>query len=430
MIIAIASALFIWWVIGTRTQAHTIKAGFASAVQLFPGLDVRVDGIDAGKVGDISLVDGVSVVKIGINDEKVWPLHQGTRATARWGTTVGNGTRYIEIDPGPSSAPVIPDGGIIPTEDTVTAVEFDDLFNTFNAETRSRLQGMLKNTAGTLEGREAEVADALEESPKGVSSSAGVIHELARDELALQTLVRDTSQTANVLATNDSQIRDLVDGAARTFDAFGRNAADLQTDIAEFPETLRESRTTLARLDSSIDDLHGLTDDLAPGAKQLRPLAAQLRPAVAQLRDTAPQAISTLRTLTSSGPEITDFLEEGGPFAADLDDTFSSLAPMVGCLRPFSPEFAGFLSNWASFSQNYDHVSHYARVRGITGASEMNIYPPNMQTDDFVKLSGMKYAYPRVPGLGAGQPQYLQRCGYTPDALDPSKDPEDARDKQ
>jgi hypothetical protein len=53
-----------------------------------------------------------------------------------------------------------------------------------------------------------------------------------------------------------------------------------------------------------------------------------------------------------------------------------------------------------------------------------------MQTDDFVKLSGMKYAYPRVPGLGDGRPQYLQRCGYTPDALDPSADPEDARDKQ
>jgi ABC-type transporter Mla subunit MlaD len=427
VIIAIASVLFIWWVISTRVQSHTLKAGFANAVQLFPGLDVRVDGIDAGKVGEISLVDGVSVVEIGIDDESVWPLHQGTRATARWGTTVGNGTRYIEIDPGPESAPEIKDGGIIPTEDTVTAVEFDDLFNTFNAETRGQLQDMLKNTAGTLEGREDEVTAAIEETPGGIESSASVIHELARDELALQTLVRDTSQTAHTLATNESQIRNLVDGAARTFDAFGRNAADLQTDIAEFPETLRESRTTLARLDTSINDLDALMDDLGPGAKELRPLAAQLRPAVSELRDVAPNAVSTLTTLTNAGPDITNFLEEGGPFASDLDETFSSLAPMIGCLRPFAPEFAGFLSNWASFSQNYDSVSHYARVRGITGASQINLYGPNMKSDDYVKLTGSDYAYPRVPGYGDGKPQFLERCGYTPDALDPSADPEDHR---
>lgn len=429
VIILVAVAVFIWWLIGTRTQDHTIRAGFTSAVQLFPGLDVRVDGIDAGKVGDISYVDGVSVVELGIDDPAVWPLHQGTRATARWGTTVGNGTRFIEVDPGPEDAPVIPDGGIIPTDNTVSAVEFDDLFNTFNADTRERLQTMLDTTSGTFEGHEEALSAGLEESPEAFEATAGVFHELSADELALETLVRDTSNTATVLASNDVSIRDLVDGASRTFHAFGSNAADLRTDIAEFPETLRQSRETLARLDGSIHELDLLMTDLRPGARELRPLAAQMRPALSQLRHVAPNALSTIRTVTNAAPDVTEMLRKGSPFAQDLDPLFSDLAPMIGCFRPYAPEFAGFLSNWASFSQHYDSASHYARVRGSSGAIQANIYPPGFKTSTFTKLSGGHYAYPRVPGVGVNNPQFIEKCGYTADSLDPSKDPEDARDE-
>ncbi|MEA2346731.1 MAG: phospholipid/cholesterol/gamma-HCH transport system substrate-binding protein [Thermoleophilaceae bacterium] len=428
MIIAIAAVLFVWWVIGTRTQAHTIKAGFTSAVQLFPGLDVRVDGIDAGKVGKISYVDGVSVVEIGISDERVWPLHQGTRAVARWGTTVGNGTRFIELDPGPDSAPAIADGGIIPTDNTVSAVEFDDLFNTFNADTRESFQTMLANTGGTVVGHEKGLASGLEESPEAFEAAGGVFHELAQDEYSLQRLVSDTSNTASILANNSDAIRNVVAGAAQTFDAFGSNSADLRTDIAEFPETLRQSRTTLSRFDSSINELNGLMNDLKPGAQQLRPLAAQMRPALSQLRHTAPNALSTVRTITNSAPDITAMLRRGAPFSRDIDPLFKNLAPMIGCFRPYAPEFAGFLSNWASFSQNYDSVSHYARVRGSSGAIMNNLYPPGFTTKAFTDLSGDHYAYPRVPGVDAGNPQFIEKCGYTPDSLDPSKDPEDARD--
>jgi hypothetical protein len=49
-----------------------------------------------------------------------------------------------------------------------------------------------------------------------------------------------------------------------------------------------------------------------------------------------------------------------------------------------------------------------------------------MTSSQIVALSsgGMHYAMPRPPGLNAGQPWYQPQCGITPDALNPSKDPE------
>ena len=101
---------------------------------------------------------------------------------------------------------------------------------------------------------------------------------------------------------------------------------------------------------------------------------------------------------------------------------------MIGCLRPFAPEFAGFLSNWASFSQNFDSVSHYARVRGITGASQVNLYGPNIEVGRLRRSSPAPTTHTRACRVyGDGKPQFLESCGYTPDALDPAADPEDHR---
>src|SRR5260370_2710162 len=87
-----------------------------------------------------------AMIGCGIKDGRYWPLHQGTTATLRFGTTIGNGTRYISLSPGPASNPALPENGIITTNHTVAAVEFDEVFTTFDSSTRSPLQPPLPAT--------------------------------------------------------------------------------------------------------------------------------------------------------------------------------------------------------------------------------------------------------------------------------------------
>lgn len=426
---AILVALGIWWIYGTRTQDHEVRAAFTTGVQLYSGLDVRVDGIDAGKVTNIEYQDGQAVVGLGIDDDEVWPLHEGTTAVINWGTTVGNGTRYITIEPGPEDAPEIPEGGLIPSDQTISPVEFDDLFNTFNTKTRDRLQAMLGNTGDTIEGNEAEISAALKNTPGAFESVGNVFAQLIEDEAALQQLVADTENTTSILAARTPEIRDLVSGLAATMDEFGRNENDLRIDIEEFPTTLREARTTLARLDTSVGVLDGLVDDIGPGAQKLSDFAVDARPTLSQLRSTIPNALAVFDAFDNHASNITTMAKRLTKTSKDLDPFFADLAPFVSCLRPYAPEIAGFFSNWNSFTKNFDGTGqHFARTRLSIGAHNFADQPP-LPTETVIGTFGYTYAFPRPPGIGANNDAstafFQPDCGIGPEALDPAADPED-----
>jgi virulence factor Mce-like protein len=427
LIALIALVGFFFWVYQTRVQPHEVKVGFAEALNLARGLNVKVDGIEAGKVTTVEQKDGYAIVGLGIEDDKVWPLHQGTRAIVRWGTTVGDGTRYIELRPGPKSGPEIPEGGIIPTDETVTTVEFDDVFNTFDGRTRTSVRNFARNGTRSLRGRESDLSHTLESTPDALFSTSAVLRDLSTDGQALRHFVRDTSKTTGTISQVSPQLRSLVSGLAATMDEFGAHATAVRHNLERFPGTLVEARTTLARLDTSVDRLDPLLTDIRPGARRLRVLAHEARPALRELRRTVPQAVSTIRTVKHQAPDITSLLRRGQPFARDIDPMFRDLSPMIACIRPYAPEITNFFPTWSGFSKNLDpEEGHFARVRGIFSDSYYS-NQPERSTQEYVATSGDQYAYPRPPGLGdgTGDPWFIRECGYGPETMQPARDPED-----
>jgi virulence factor Mce-like protein len=421
----IAFAIFAWWVYGTRTQPHEVRAVFSDAVSLYSGLDVRVDGIDAGKVKKIENVDGQAIVTLGIEDDDVWPLHRGSTATIRYGSTIGNGTRIVEIEPGPKNAPELPDKGIIPNKDTVETVEFDQLFDTFDKKTRDSMQSMLRGTGDTFGPRAKELSAAVEETGPGLEAIGGFADDLSRDEASLHAFVTNTNRVTRTIAARRQDLSNLVQVAAATFNEFARNTAGIQGSLDRFAPAMRETRTTLTKLDGSVVHLDNLMTDLQPGAAQLGGLASDLRPALASLRETVPLAVKTFRTARQASPSITNLLKKSQPFAAEATPAFTTLAPMVGCIRPYAPDIMGLLASWASFTSNFDGGGHVGRLWANAGPASLTSVPPVMTSKAFTDLTGQKYALVRPPGYLAGKPWFIPECGITPDGIDPTKDPSD-----
>lgn len=421
----VAFAIFAWWVYGTRTQPHEVRAVFSEAVSLYSGLDVRVDGLDAGKIKKIENVDGQAIVTLGIEDDDVWPLHRGTTATIRYGSTIGNGTRIIDIEPGPKNAPELPEKGIIPNGDTVEAVEFDQLFDTFDTKTRAQMQSMLKGTGDTFGPRAKELSAAVEETGPGLDAIGGFADDLSRDEPALRAFVTNTNRVTRTLAARRQDLSGLVQVAAATFNEFARNTAGIQGSLDRFAPAMRETRTTLAKLDGSVGHLDNLMTDLKPGASQLGALASDLRPALASLRETVPLAVQTFRTARQASPSITKLLERSQPFSAEAAPAFTKLAPMVSCIRPYAPEIVGLLTQWASFTRNYDGGGHVGRLQANAGPASLTSVPPAMTSKAFTDATGQKYALIRPPGYLAGKPWFIPECGITAAGIDPTKDPSD-----
>jgi virulence factor Mce-like protein len=420
---AVVAVLIALWAIGTRSQPHSVRAEFVSAVDLYTGLDVTVDGLDAGRINGVKYRGGHAVVEMGI-DNQYWPLPRGTTAAIRYGTTIGNATRFIDLTPGSRSAPAIPQGGVIPLKDTVTPTEFDQVFNTFNAAARSNLRRTLGETGSELGRRGAQLNAGIKSTPAGVAAVSGLAHQVAADQPALSALVANGNRVTATLATRQSQISDLITVADATFHTFATNTAGVADSLDRFPATLSDARTTLQRLNGSIGHLSTLMTALGPGARQLKPLAVALRPALSQLRATVPTAIGLLRTAITAAPPITTLLSDAVPFSHGATPAFTHLAPIVRCITPYSPEAAGLLSTWSSWPSFYDGTANYGRVFANFGLAQPNIYPGRLTPEQFTKLTGQQYALVRPPGYNIGQPWYLPQCGAGHRGLKAASDPE------
>lgn len=402
---------------------HTLRASFDSVVQITDGQEVRLAGRKVGEVGDIRLVDGHPVVELRIEDGDSWPLPRGTRPRIRWGSTTSYLLRYIELQPGPDSAPPLPDRALLPRGDTQSAFELDQAYRIFRGRTDRDTGELVEELGATFDGRARALRRGLEATPGGLDEAGAFTRELAADELALRRLALAGDRTLGALARRERELGEVVDGAAGTFDEFAEHASAQARALDRAPRTFDTSTSTLARLDRSLVGLDALVSDLRPGAPALRRLARSARPALAELRRSAPLAASTLRSGRAAAPSLNQLFSTGTSFLPRFGDVIGQLNPMLGCLRPYGPEIAGFLSTWTGFAKNYDARGHYARSFPL----EYNptILPGTQNSSKAVTdQSELRYAMPRPPGLNAGQPWFQPQCGASPDSLDPAKDPE------
>jgi phospholipid/cholesterol/gamma-HCH transport system substrate-binding protein len=99
------------------------------------------------------------------------PLHEGTRAVIRAASLSGIANRYVELHPGPNSAPKIESGGEISADRTQAPVDLDQLFNTLDPKTRKGLQDLVQGSATQYEGKTKQAGEAIKFFNPALSTS-------------------------------------------------------------------------------------------------------------------------------------------------------------------------------------------------------------------------------------------------------------------
>lgn len=421
--LALAAAVLGWLALSSG-ETHRLRATFQSALQVLPGEQVRIAGRTVGSVASVGLDHGLAIVEMTI-DGSAWPLHQGTTGELRFGSAAGYATRFVELHPGPHAAPSLPQDGVLALAHTTTPVEFDQVFDTFPAPTRAALAGTIQRTPQLLSGHAGDLAATLQRADT-VESLAGAMQDLARDPYALSQLVGGSAGVAGSLAARDGQLARLTDQSATTFATLAATTTAQERALDALPATLTAARGTLSRLDASLGGLSGLVADLAPGASGLRRVAPTLHNTLVTLQQVAPKATATLRTGTRSVPALSRFLDTANAFLPGLTSALSSANPMLDCIRPYTPEIAGFAGTWDGFTENFDGAGHYARIL-VQESPLIPGTPLDSRQATALPSGGLRYAMPRPPGLNAGQPWFLPQCGAGPSSLDPNADPENTR---
>jgi phospholipid/cholesterol/gamma-HCH transport system substrate-binding protein len=390
--------------LGGGSGGYTVKARFQNASQLVKGNLVQVSGQAVGKVQKIDLTpDGQAEITMSIDEDHA-PLRRGTRAIVRQASLSGIANRYVDLTLPAQGAPQIPDGGTIGQDATTSAVDLDQVFNTFDPQTRKDLQAVFKGSQKQYKGQGQAMNEGLLYLNPSLSASSKLFNELNRDTPLLERFVVASSKLVTDVADRRDDLAGLVDNLATTTTAIGSEQAALAESIEQLPPFMRRANTTFLNLRAALDDLDPLVEESKPVAKKLRPFMAELRPLARDARPTfadlaeilrRPGADNDLLELTRLQPSLRNAtvreVEANGDkrqsaFPA-ITRALKDAAPIVASVRPYAPDALGWFDDF-SHSGIYDALGAASRV-GIHASAfalangQLSPVPPQLRGPAF-----------------------------------------------
>ena len=321
--------IFLWLSFGgpipLKPEGYRFEASFREASLLVKEADVRIAGLNVGKVKGKKLVNGETVAEVELDPEYA-PIPKDTQAMLRIKALLGE--TYIELSPGDGSGEMLDDGAQLPKEGIQEAVEIDEIISLFDRPTRRNFQGWIRELATAIDNdRGRDLNDAIGNLPRFVAGADDVLTVLDQEEQALRALVRNSGRTLEAVNERRGQLRQLIGNANDFFGALASRNESLADAVFIFPTFLDESRATFTRLKEFSADTRPLVRDLVP-------VAEDLEPTLRDVGELAPDLEALFRDLDPLIDEAPDTLPSAARFIAGAEPVFESLHPYLRELNP------------------------------------------------------------------------------------------------
>jgi ABC-type transporter Mla subunit MlaD len=271
--------LFLWVTFGGptpfRAKSYQVKVPFNEATQLAEQSDVRISGVNVGKVQSIDLSpNGKQALATVAIDDRYAPLPISTRAILRTKTLLGE--TYVELTPGSRHAPDLADGATLPEANVAESVQLDEIFRTFDAQTRAAFQEWMQEAAVAIDGQGQNLSYALGGLEPAFDEFDKLFRVLSTQQLAVGQLFRNGATTFSALRGQEGQLADLIRSSNAVFQTTARRDRDIEALFRAFPTFLDESKLTTARLKTFALKADPLMRQLVPAAEQLSPTLVAL----------------------------------------------------------------------------------------------------------------------------------------------------------
>jgi phospholipid/cholesterol/gamma-HCH transport system substrate-binding protein len=258
--------LFLWLTFGgpvpLRAEGYRVKVAFPEAATLAQEADVRLAGVNVGKVKTKELDEGAvrTIVTLELKEQYA-PIPKDSRAILRQKTLLGE--TYVEISQGSKSAPKIEDGGEISNQQVEETTQLDEIFTAFDKPTRDAFRDWIEELSASIEnGRGEDLNDAFGNLEGVAVDGARLFKVLDEQNAALKAVVKNTGVVFGAINEQEGALRELIVNANETFEATASRDEALSATFQIFPTFLDESKTTLARLERFAGDTRPLVRDL------------------------------------------------------------------------------------------------------------------------------------------------------------------------
>ncbi|HET8567010.1 MAG TPA: MlaD family protein [Solirubrobacterales bacterium] len=377
--------LFLWVTFGGptpfRAQSYQLKIPFNEATQLAEQSDVRISGVNVGKVQSIDLApNGKQALATVAIDDQYAPLPVSTRAILRTKTLLGE--TYVELTPGSRHAPELGDGATLPEANVAESVQLDEIFRTFDNQTRHAFQEWMQESAVAINGQGQNLSYALGGLEPTFTEFDRLFRVLSTQELAVAQLFRNGATTFRSLRGREGRLADLVRSSNAVFQTTARRDRDIEALFRAFPTFLDESKLTVGRL----KDFSLKADPLM---RQLVPAAEQLSPTLISLAKLSPESKALFEGL---GPVIKRapsgfaafrkiFADEFPPLLRAVEPFARNLNPILVGLKLYKHEATAVFANLAAatnatipVANNQGEQLHYLRAMGPLNPETVSTY--------------------------------------------------------
>jgi virulence factor Mce-like protein len=317
---------------------YNIKVALPNASGLQPSNQVRIAGTRVGLVGSITphqdpRTGRITVIADLKLEKSVEPLPADTRAIVQSVSDIG--LKYLELEKG-SSRQTLKAGSTIPVSRTREPVDIEELFNMFDAKTRTAIKVNTNNFGDGLAGRGLGLNKAIAELRPLVTNAVPVLHNVAAPSTGLRELFialdRAASQTAPVAETN----AELFSNLDTFFAAWASVAPSVEAADREGPAALRQGTYSLPHEAPFYEDAAEFMRLLRPSASSLRSVAPELGHAISVGAVNFAAATKLNTRLAESSQGLAEFAENPVvPLALeDFQETLEVGNPLVAGIAP------------------------------------------------------------------------------------------------
>jgi phospholipid/cholesterol/gamma-HCH transport system substrate-binding protein len=339
--------LYLWLAFGgpipLKPQGYRVQVAFTDAPTLADQADVRTAGVKIGRVVKKQLAPRGNRTLATIElDSRYAPMKADARAILRQKTLLGE--TYVEVTTGTRGAPDLEEGGRLPDARVSRAVEFDELFSTFDKPTRTAFRQWMASAAEAGAGRGRDLSDALGNLPVFAESAQGVVEVLDDRRAALRDLVRNTGRTFEQITADEGALTQLTKRDAELFGELSQRREALAASIRILPTFLQESKLTLARLRAFSVDTEPLIGDLEPVLDDLQPTLASLRRLAPDLENLFDNTDPLISAGDKGLPALSRILRGADPALAATGPFLQQLNPLLRFLELNQTKLTSFLN--------------------------------------------------------------------------------------
>lgn len=381
----------------TRTPTVHISALFDDAYPMSPGNTVKIAGVIVGSVESIEPDNGKARVVMAVSPEAL-PMHTDGKATIITQDLLGE--RYIGLERGTPSAPVLEDGGTLGETQSNKVVDLQDLLNMVDNPTATALAALITTNGEGLRGNGQNASDTIRALAPTMGQVDKLVKVLNAQNSQLNALIDNAQPVAEAVTSNGGKDLDgLVDSTSKLMNTVGDQQVALGDTLKQLPGTFTSAQRTLHQLGS-------LAGPMATTLGNLRPTTDNLNQISHEAGTWADDARAPVKTLPHLLNRLNSLLDELRPVANDLRPASDHIRGVTKSFRqlnatalPHLTDLMELAKGWTEATSDYDSNGHY--FKAILGFSPNQLGPIGMGA-----VPGAPRSYPKFPLPSPPEPPF------------------------